>query len=123
VHPEAGITVDTRPLRFAGGAALLVAATRPSIVRNVGLSCPFRALTGVPCPFCGLTRGVVAAVHGDVVRALLLNPASVVVVLSVVALLLLWRLPRVMLPMWALPAFVAALWAFEVFKYANGLPL
>jgi hypothetical protein len=27
--------------------------------------CTFRQATGVPCPGCGLTRSVVAAVHGD----------------------------------------------------------
>lgn len=27
--------------------------------------CPFRALTGAPCPLCGATRSVVLAAHGD----------------------------------------------------------
>src|SRR5215213_9374081 len=27
--------------------------------------CPFRALTGVPCPLCGATRAFVLAGHGD----------------------------------------------------------
>jgi hypothetical protein len=27
--------------------------------------CTFRQMTGVPCPGCGLTRSIVAAVHGD----------------------------------------------------------
>jgi hypothetical protein len=27
--------------------------------------CTFRQMTGIPCPGCGLTRSIVAAVHGD----------------------------------------------------------
>jgi hypothetical protein len=31
--------------------------------------CLFHNLTGVPCPGCGLTRSIVAAVHGDLARS------------------------------------------------------
>ena len=40
--------------------------------------CPFRAITGAPCPFCGATRSVVLAAHGDS-RFLDYNPWWVVV--------------------------------------------
>ena len=33
-------------------------------------SCPVRALTGVPCPTCHLTRSVLATFRGDLVGAL-----------------------------------------------------
>lgn len=36
--------------------------------------CPFRLLTGLPCPLCGLTRSWVATMHGDLPTALTLNP-------------------------------------------------
>ena len=49
-----------------GAAIILVTA-------NIyGLSiwpCSFHAMTGKPCPACGLTRGMSALVHGDVARA------------------------------------------------------
>ncbi|MBL8241653.1 MAG: DUF2752 domain-containing protein [Bryobacterales bacterium] len=27
--------------------------------------CPFRAVTGLPCPMCGMTRGIAALIHGQ----------------------------------------------------------
>ncbi len=103
---------------------LAVAAVRPLVGNgDAGLPCPLRSLTGVPCPFCGMTRGVTAVVHGDVAHAALLNPGSVLLVVAAVALLLSWRVGRVTMPGWVPVAVVAALWAFELFKYAVGLSL
>ena len=36
--------------------------------------CPFRSVTGVPCPACGSTRAVMATVDGRWLDAVLLNP-------------------------------------------------
>lgn len=38
--------------------------------------CPFRALTGHPCPGCGMTRAFCALMHGELWRAVKLNPFS-----------------------------------------------
>jgi hypothetical protein len=124
VHPDTRIAVDTRPLRYAGGAMLAVAAVKPLFAGDtVGVPCPLRSLTGIPCPLCGMTRGVTAFVHGDVARAALLNPGSVLLVLAAVALLVLWRVPRVTIPSSTIPLVVGALWTFEFVKYGTGLPL
>ncbi len=32
---------------------------------DIGLVCPFRAITGLPCPFCGATRAFAFAARGD----------------------------------------------------------
>ena len=38
-----------------------------------GLSCPLRALTGIPCPTCFLTRATCASLRGDWHQALQLH--------------------------------------------------
>lgn len=55
-----------------------------------GISCPLRALTGVPCPGCFLTRAVAASLHGDFATAWSWHPigpvaAAMLLVWSVVA--------------------------------------
>lgn len=51
-------------------------------------SCLFRALTGLSCPTCGMTRAFQAAAHGDISGALGLNPAGTVVFLLLPLVLL-----------------------------------
>ncbi|HVF42774.1 MAG TPA: DUF2752 domain-containing protein [Pyrinomonadaceae bacterium] len=38
--------------------------------------CPFRALTGLPCPGCGMTRAFCALGHGDLSAAFGYNPLA-----------------------------------------------
>ena len=83
--------------------------------------CPLRSLTGVPCPFCGMTRGTLALVHGDLLGSVVLNPGVILAVFVVVFLL--WRRPRLSIPMWLPWVVVAILWSFQLFKYATGRPL
>ncbi len=37
-------------------------------------TCPFKALTTLPCPTCGATRSVLAAAHGRIGEAFGFNP-------------------------------------------------
>ncbi len=38
------------------------------------VTCPFKRMTGLPCPTCGASRGMLALLHGDVLAAWLCNP-------------------------------------------------
>ncbi|TWD81509.1 uncharacterized protein DUF2752 [Kribbella amoyensis] len=80
--------LDRRVLGLAGvlaGGAVLAAVNGLSGGR-IGLPCPFHAVTGLNCPFCGTTRMAAALLEGDVVRAWWYNP-PMFVVLPIVALL------------------------------------
>lgn len=50
--------------------------------------CPFRALTNLPCPYCGTTRSVGNIVIGNFEQALYFNPLGYLVVLFFLAYLL-----------------------------------
>lgn len=61
------------------------------------VTCPFRILTGLPCPACGLTRSLIAAFHLDFDRSLSLHPLglAVAVALALFALGVDKRLPLI----------------------------
>lgn len=62
------------------------------LARDVGglhLVCPFRYLTGAPCPGCGMTSVASALAHGDVAGAVTDDPAGVVLVAALGALVVL----------------------------------
>ena len=116
-------TVNLEALRVFGAGMLAVAAVRPLIPFEFVPPCPLRTLTGVPCPFCGMTRGVTAAVHADLARAVFLNPGSIAAVVLAVLLLIAWRTKRVQIPVWAIVVVFALLWSWQLFKYATGRSL
>ena len=114
---------EKRELRIAGAAMLGVAAVRPLIPFEFVPPCPLKTITGIPCPMCGMTRGVTALVHGDFARALLMNPASFVAVALALLLLVQWRTKRVVVPVWLIVTVLACMWAWQLFKYATGRPI
>jgi hypothetical protein len=60
-----------------GLSALAVAGALPAALERLAAfltSCPHRALTGAPCPLCGVTTAALALLRGDVEASLALNP-------------------------------------------------
>ena len=47
--------------------------------------CPFRYITGYPCPGCGMTRAFLSIGQGKPERALHYNPASIALFLAMCA--------------------------------------
>ena len=66
---------------IAGGIALAgcvaVGVVDPNTT-HIFPTCAFKAATGLDCPGCGMTRGLHALLHGDVLRALSHNVLLVV---------------------------------------------
>jgi len=81
--------------------------------------CLFRAATGLPCPFCGMTHATVALGAGDLAAAHAAHPLALVVLLATVGLLAVVagghadRLLRGRRPI-ALLVAIAAIWAVRL---------
>ncbi len=116
-------SVDLRGARLAAGAMVGIATVRPAIPFEFVPPCPLRTLTGIPCPMCGMTRGVTSLVSGDFAHALLMNPASYLALALVVLVFFQWRTRRVVVPVWAIVVVLAGMWTWQLFKYATGRPL
>ena len=103
--PAASAPVPLLPI--LGAATLLAAAAaRLHVLSLAGplhlpLFCPFRQITGWPCPTCGATRALAALAQGRLAAALSFNPLVATVSLVLIAagaLSLAGRTLRVELP-------------------------
>lgn len=104
-----------RDLRVAAGALIGAGLVWPLLPFEPPLICPLRTITGIPCPFCGMTRSVVAALHGNLPESLSFNPAGILVIALVVLVLVnpAW-FRRIRPPTWALVAAFAVLWVWNI---------
>ncbi len=103
-----------------GGLAVVGAASPSTLARfreDGPVTCPFRLMTGLRCPLCGMTRATVRMARGDLVGALHLHPLAPIVLFIVIGGTLIWLgffargrpvpawlrvRPRVALPLFAL---------------------
>jgi hypothetical protein len=67
-------TEQVRDVRVVGLVAFGFALASSAL--DLGVLCPLRRLTGLPCPLCGLTTGIAALARGDVVGAVHANPLA-----------------------------------------------
>ena len=108
------VAFEARTAQLSGAAlaagGLLYAATPI----HPPLACPLRALTGIPCPLCGMTRAVTAAMRGDYWASLRFQPAGIA--LLVIGLFMLSRRSRapVRVPVWMILTGLALMWAWNL---------
>lgn len=91
------VRISTADVVAAGGVAGIGVSflLSPEHIEDGPVICPFRALTGLPCPGCGLTRSWVYAAHGWWRESFAANAFGMVVVAALVALAVLVVVRRV----------------------------
>ena len=109
---------------MAAGAAL-VATNDPAAAGSRFPGCTFRALTGLWCPGCGLTRGTHHLLRGDVAGALSSNVFTPFALAAIVLAWWLWTSrafgrdvahPMNRLPRWAGPALLVVVLGYGVLR-------
>jgi hypothetical protein len=106
---------SARDVRIGAAALVGAAATLPLLPVHVAFVCPLRALTGIPCPLCGMTRACITAVHGHFGASLAFNPGGLLVVLlALTALIRPQWLMRARPPTWMMIGALGALWFWNI---------
>ncbi len=87
--PGAGAPIPILPV-FGAATLLAAVAARLHLLSLAGgihlpLFCPFRQITGWPCPTCGATRALAALTQGRLIEALSFNPLVAAVSLFLMA--------------------------------------
>jgi Protein of unknown function (DUF2752) len=109
------------------GAAALGGASGVDVSHPGTPGCVFRAVTGLPCPFCGLTHSMMAWGQGDLGAVVAQNPLGLLllplaVVLLVVGVRAMLRRRRFAWPvpaLWAGLALLVVSWAVQIVRYST----
>ena len=110
------------------GAAMVAGGVAITVLPDVDVVlCPLRALTGVPCPFCGMTTGTLALARGDVAGSVGANPAAIVLATAILLAYLparrreRWLVPlgRAMpgIPRWLPWMALAPMWIWQLARF------
>jgi hypothetical protein len=109
------------------GAAVLGGVSGADVDHPGAPGCVFRAVTGLPCPFCGLTHSMMALGQGDIAAAVLQNPLGLLVlplaiVLLIAGVTVMLRHGRLKWPvplLWAGLGLVVATWVIQIVRYST----
>lgn len=77
-------SVEVGLVGLVAASAIVVARAYPLWRDHLYVACPAWTIFGVPCPTCGATRAVVAAMRGDFLAALAWNPLAAIAALTAV---------------------------------------
>lgn len=132
-HPALRWRGATQPLMLAGAVAVGCAYV---VIQNPNESsaypqCPFKAMTGLDCPGCGMTRSLYALLHGDLAGAVSHNLLLVVALPLLAVLLGRWTLTSMGMTIRPLPRWrpwttwvaVAFVVGFAIVRNIPGTPL
>ena len=98
---------------------------------GIWLPCPLRALTGIPCPLCGMTTAATGLASGDLAAALAANPFVLLLAgfTLVMAVLMAaralgwatgaaqWPAPRRRQGYWLVAVVAGGSWAFQLHRF------
>lgn len=92
---------------YVGMGASLVAAPllSPHTLDSGPVLCPFRRLTGLPCPGCGMTHSFVALAHGDISGAFAYNRLGPLL-MAIFVIAVSWKLASLVSPLVEAPEVV-----------------
>jgi hypothetical protein len=79
-----------------GVAAVAAAQVSSSMIFGLGIPCTFHAVTGQPCPGCGLTRSVMSLLRGHVGESFLYHPFGPPLLAAAILALVIATLPRLL---------------------------
>jgi Protein of unknown function (DUF2752) len=115
------------------GLAAAASLVYPTVSQQtgIGLLCPLRTLTGVPCPMCGMTTAATGLGRGDLDAALAANPFVLVLAVLIMGMAVLmaaraaglaapaapWPASRRRQALWAVAVLLAASWAFQLHRF------
>lgn len=107
-----------------GGALGYIALVDPHNAGSLYPQCPFKALTGWDCPFCGGLRMTHDLLHGDLAASVNDNIFLLIGLPLLAGWLLVWRRRgRRSVPLVALSAIVVTTIGWTVLRNLSGFPL